>query len=241
LRSFAEEKIMREGTREEWMAARKRLLASEKELTRLRDRSSAERRALPWVRVDKEYTFETPAGKRSLSDLFEGRRQLLVYHFMFAPDWDVGCKSCSFWADGFERSGVHLAARDVTLTAISRAPLAKLQAFARRLGWTFAWASSLGSDFNFDYGVSFSPEAIASGEVDYNFGPHRAFGSEMPGISVFAKDDAGAVFHTYSCYARGIDAVNPTYQLLDLVPKGRDEEGLPGTMSWLRLRDDYGG
>lgn len=231
---------MREGTREEWLAARKRLLASEKELTRQRDRLSAERRALPWVRVDEDYTFETPRGKRSLAELFDGRTQLLVYHFMFAPEWEVGCKSCSFWADGFERSVVHLAARDVTLTAISRAPLEKLQAFARRMGWTFPWVSSLGSAFNFDYGVSFSPEEIASGEVEYNFGRHRAFGSEMPGLSAFAKDAANTVFHTYSCYARGIDAVNPTYQLLDLAAKGRDEAKLAAAMSWLRLRDDYG-
>lgn len=227
-------------SRQEWLEARKRLLASEKEFTRQRDRLSAARRALPWVRVDKEYVFERAHGKATLGDLFDGKSQLVVYHFMFAPDWEAGCKSCSFWADNFDRSVVHLAQRDVTLVAISRAPLAKLQSFAQRLGWSFEWVSSLGSDFNYDYGVSFSPEDLTQGEIAYNYGRHKAFTTDMPGVSVFAKDAAGAVFHTYSCYSRGIDMLNATYQYLDLVPKGRDESSLPYPMTWLRLRDAYG-
>jgi predicted dithiol-disulfide oxidoreductase (DUF899 family) len=226
-------------SREEWLEARKVLLAEEKELTRRRDRLSAARRALPWVRVDEPYVFERTRGKATLSELFDGRSQLVVYHFMFAPEWEVGCKSCSFWADNFERNVVHLAHRDVTMMAISRAPLAKLTSFAQRMGWTFEWASSAGNDFNHDYGVSFSPEEITSGEITYNFARQKASGSELPGISVFAKDATGAVFHTYSAFARGLDMMNAAYHYLDLVPKGRDEGS--GPMSWLRLRDRYEG
>jgi predicted dithiol-disulfide oxidoreductase (DUF899 family) len=175
----------------------------------------------------------------TLAELFAGRRQLVVYHFMFAPEWETGCKSCSFWADNFERSLVHLAARDATLVAISRAPLPKLEAFKQRLGWTFPWVSSGGNDFNYDFGVSFTPEQRQAGAVSYNFASRATANSDLPGISVFYRDDDGAVYHTYSCYARGLDMMNATYQYLDLLPKGRDEAGLEHTMSWVRLNDSY--
>jgi len=220
-----------------------RFLAKEKEFTRMRDQLSAERRALPWLRIDKEYTFDGPNGRETLAQLFGDRSQLVVYHFMFAPEWDVGCKSCSFWADNFNGITDHLRQRDVAFAAISRAPIAKLQAFARRLGWTFKWVSSQSSDFNYDFEVSFRPD----GDDTYNFGGGRRTGgtklqslnSDMPGISVFAKDDSGAVFRTYSTYGRGIDMMNTAYHYLDLVPKGRDEAGLPYTMAWVKLRDLY--
>ncbi len=228
-------------TRKEWLAARKEHLAKEKEFTRLRDQLSAERRRLPWVRVDKDYLFDSPRGKETLADLFEGKRQLVVYHFMFGPDWAEGCPSCSFWADNFDGVVVHLKHRDITLVAISRAPLAKLEAYRQRMGWNFKWVSSLGNDFNRDYHVSFTPEEMEKGETFYNFGKKRFPSSEAPGISVFYRDDKGEVFHTYSCYARGLDMVNCAYHFMDLVPKGRDEEDLPYTMAWLRRRDQYGG
>jgi predicted dithiol-disulfide oxidoreductase (DUF899 family) len=226
-------------TREEWIEARKAHLAHEKEFTRARDRLSEQRRALPWVRVDKTYLFEGPGGSATLADLFEGRRQLVVQHFMFAPDWSEGCKSRSFWADGFERMIPHLAARDTTLVAISRAPLPKLAAFRARMGWTFNWLSSAGCDFNVDYAVSFTPEQVKSGAKVYNFGTSGFGVEEAPGISVFFRDEAGDIFHTYSCFARGLDMMNAAYHYLDLTPLGRHEEGLPYPMDWLRLRDQY--
>jgi predicted dithiol-disulfide oxidoreductase (DUF899 family) len=227
-------------SRSEWIAARERLLAREKELTQLRDQLSAQRRALPWVRVDKPYAFEGAAGKQSLEQLFAGRSQLVVYHFMFGPGWEEGCKSCSFWADSFNGVLAHLAQRDVAFAAISRAPLAKLSAYAARLGWSFPWLSSAGSDFNFDFHVSFEPEQLASGRARYNYAPISGEVEERPGISVFHRDArSGDVFHTYSCYARGLDLLNTAYNFLDLVPKGRDEAGLPYTMSWVRRRDEY--
>lgn len=223
-------------SREEWIAARKAHLGREKEYTLARDRLSAERRDLPWVRVDKNYQFERPGGAATLADLFAGRSQLVVQHFMFAPDWNEGCKSCSFWADGFERMIPHLAARDTTLVAISRAPLQKLLAFKARMGWTFDWLSSGASDFNYDYGVAFTKDEIERGDKTYNFGT-SGFGIEdAPGISVFYRDDAGEIFHTYSCFAR---MMNAAYHYLDLTPLGRHEEGLPYPMDWLRLRDQY--
>ena len=227
-------------SREEWLAARKRLLGKEKEFTRLRDELSRERRELPWVRVEKNYVFDTPGGKQSLSDLFESRSQLVVYHFMFGPDWGEACKSCSFWADNFNGIVVHLEHRDVTMVAVSRAPLSKLEAFRRRMGWSFKWVSSLGNDFNRDYHVSFTKEEIAKGEVYYNFGLNKFPSDEAPGISVFYKDAERRIFHTYSCYARGLDMMNVAYQYLDLVPKGRDEEQLPFSMAWVRYHDKYG-
>jgi predicted dithiol-disulfide oxidoreductase (DUF899 family) len=226
-------------TREEWIAARKAHLAHEKEYTRARDRLSEERRALPWVKIDKDYGFDGPDGKVTLAGLFKGRSQLVVQHFMFAPDWNEGCKSCSFWADGFERMIPHLAARDTTLVAVSRAPLEKLAAFRQRMGWTFDWLSSANSDFNFDFAVSFTPEEIKSGDNIYNFGTSGFGAEEAPGISVFYRDQAGDIFHTYSCFARGLDMMNTAYHYLDLTPLGRHEEGLPYSMDWLRLRDQY--
>jgi predicted dithiol-disulfide oxidoreductase (DUF899 family) len=234
---------------DQWIAARKDFLAKEKEFTHLRDELSRQRRDLPWERVEKNYIFDGPNGKESLGDLFAGKSQLIVYHFMFAPDWDAGCKSCSFWADNFERLPVHLKHRDVTLVAISRAPFAKLDAYRKRLGWSFKWLSSAGNDFNFDYQVSFRPEAIAKGEIEYNYGKVELAAQDLPGISVFYKDGKGDIFHTYSCYARGIDLMNNAYQYLDLTPKGRDEgDGMAQRvaglgdmqrMSWLRRNDEY--
>lgn len=226
-------------SREEWIAARRALLEEEKRLTRLRDRLSQARRDLPWVRVDRAYVFQGPRGRQTLGDLFDGRSQLLVYHFMFDPEWEEGCKSCSFWADSFDGVVVHLGARDVTLVAVSRAPWEKLEAFRRRMGWRFAWVSSFPGDFNRDYHVSFPPEE-RTGPVFYNYAMTDRGGSEAPGISVFCRDREGGIYHTYSCYARGLDAVNSAYQLLDLVPRGRDEEGLPHSMAWVRYHDRYG-
>jgi predicted dithiol-disulfide oxidoreductase (DUF899 family) len=223
----------------EWIEARKQLLAEEKEFNRLRDRLSQRRRDLPWEAVKKEYAFDGPNGKRTLANLFDGRSQLIVYHFMFAPDWEEGCKSCSFWADNFNGIGSHLDHRDVTLLAISRAPLQKLQGYAKRMGWTFPWYSSAGSDFNFDYQVSFTPQQLAAGEATYNYAPLQHNMSDLVGISVFAKNEAGEVFHTYSTYARGVDMLNGAYHYLDLVPKGRDEGGLKYGMEWLRRHDQY--
>ena len=225
-------------SREEWIAARKAHLAHDKEYTRARERLAEERRALPWVKVDKEYLFDGPDGKVTLAGLFRGRRQLVVQHVMFAPDWNEACKSCSFWADGFERMVPHLAARDTTMVAISRAPLQKLDAFRQRMGWTFDWLSSGDNSFNYDYGVSVTPEQIASGG-NYNFGTTPFGSEEAPGISVFCHDEAGNIFHTYSCYARGLDMMNAAYHYLDLTPLGRHEDGLPYPMDWVRLRDQY--
>jgi predicted dithiol-disulfide oxidoreductase (DUF899 family) len=227
-------------SRDAWLEARRQLLAREKEFTRLRDELSRQRRELPWVRIDQRYVFDGPGGKESLADLFGSKRQLIVFHFMFAPDWEAGCKSCSFWADGFNGILAHLDQRDVALVAVSRAPLAKLRAFAQRLGWTFRWLSSAGSDFNYDFEVSFRPQDRDAGTLVYNYAPSRTSMTDLPGISVFVRDDAGAVFHTYSCFARGLDMMNPAYQYLDLVPRGRDEGGLPYPMAWVRHRDQYG-
>ncbi len=226
-------------SREKWLAARRAHLAREKEFTRLRDELARERRALPWLRVEKDYGFDTERGKRTLAELFGARSQLLVYHFMFGPEQEEPCKSCSFWADGYDRSVVHLAHRDVALVTVSRSPLPRLRAVKARMGWSFEWVSSGGSDFNRDFGVHFSEAELARGARLYNFGT-IAFGmADAPGVSVFYRDPEGAVFHTYSCYARGLDALNGAYQLLDLVPKGRDEDALARPMAWLRHRDRY--
>jgi predicted dithiol-disulfide oxidoreductase (DUF899 family) len=226
-------------SREQWIAARKRLLEREKELTRQAAELARARRELPWQRVDKAYAFETPEGPRSLEELFAGKSQLVVYHFMFAPEWEQGCPSCSFWADNFDGTEAHLAARDVRFTAVSRAPLPKLTAYAQRLGWSFPWASSHGNDFNFDFGVSFRPEDYAAGQPSYNYEPLAGKHTEREGLSVFYKEACGTVFHTYSCYARGIDALNTAYQVLDLVPRGRDEGGLSYPMAWVKRHDEY--
>ena len=223
----------------EWLAARKELLRKEKELTRLRDDISRQRRELPWVRVEKEYTFEGPNGKEKLADLFGGKSQLIVYHFMFGPDWQEGCPSCSFNMDHVDGALVHLAQRDVNFVAISRAPWSKIEAFKKRMGWRFKWVSSNGSDFNYDYQASFKKEDMAKGKVYYNFGMQEFPSEEGPGHSVFYKDEKGQVFHTYSTYGRGGETTMNTYNYLDLVPKGRDEDHLPFTMSWLRHHDRY--
>ena len=225
-------------SRDRWIAERKTLLAREKELTRLRDQIARERRALPWVRIDKNYAFDTLEGRRTLADLFEGRRQLLVQHFMFGPGWEQGCPSCSFMADHSDGMNVHLAHRDVTLVAISRAPLAEIERFRQRMGWQFRWVSSFGSDFNHDFHVSFTPEEQAKGHVYYNYGMQPFESEELPGISVFHKDDADQVFHTYSTYRRGVEVMMGTYNLLDLTPKGRDESPGQG-MAWVRHHDRY--
>lgn len=226
-------------SREHWLAQRLALLAREKELTRLGDQIARERRALPWVRVEKRYVFDTPDGPRALDELFEGRRQLLVQHFMYAPGWEQGCPSCSYMADHHDGAAPHLAQRDVTLLVVSRAPLAELLRFRRRMGWQFHWVSSHGSDFNHDFGVSFTPEQVARGEVPYNYTTHPFPQAEAPGISVFWRDDDGSVFHTYSRYGRGVEVMMGSYPLLDLVPRGRDEEGLAHPMAWVRHHDRY--
>ena len=226
---------------EQWLKARQVLLAEEKELTRVRDRIARLRRELPRVRVDKEYVFDGPDGRESLFDLFAGNSQLVVYHFMFDPDWEEGCKSCSFLADHYDPAIVHLRQRDVTMVTVSRAPLAKLQAFRKRMGWNFKWMSSLDNDFNRDYHVSFTPAELEKGEVYYNYAMNRFPATEAPGLSVFSGDPDGAVYHHYSSYGRGLDMLIGAYNLLDLVPRGRAEEGFSYTMEWLRLHDQYDG
>jgi predicted dithiol-disulfide oxidoreductase (DUF899 family) len=222
-----------------WLTARLALLRQEKAFDRLRDRLSARRRKLPWVKVDQNYVFTTPDGKKSLAELFAGRSQLIVYHFMLGPDWEEGCRGCSYVSDHFDGAVAHLGARDVTLTAVSRAPLRKISAFKQRMGWKFPWVSSHGSDFNHDYHVSFTPQEMASGKVYYNYGLREVGMEEMPGLSVFARDKPGAVYHTYSTYSRGLDLLIGTYNLLDLVPKGRDEDRLERSMQWVRHHDRY--
>jgi predicted dithiol-disulfide oxidoreductase (DUF899 family) len=219
---------------DDWVASRTELLAKEKEFTRARDELTRQRQALPWEAVEKEYVFEGPNGKETLAELFDGCGQLIVYHFMFGPDDDVGCKSCSFWADSFNSNVVHLNARDVSFTAVSRAPTEALEAYRRRMGWDFHWVSSGGTDFNYDYGVAFTPEQ--HGQEIYNYGSLPPGIADREGMSVFAMAD-GKVFHTYSAYARGIDLLNTAYNYLDLVPKGRDE-GAQG-QSWVRRHDEY--
>ena len=226
-------------SREEWLSLRKELLRKEKELTRLRDRLNTERRELPWVRVAKDYVFEGPHGNETLKDLFAGRSQLVIYHFMFGPDWNEGCPSCSFTCDHIDGGLPHLAARDVTMVMVSRAPLARIEAFKKRLGWKFTWVSSNGSDFNRDFHVSFTKDEVARGKVNYNYTMQEFPSEEAPGVSVFFKDEGGDVFHTYSTYGRGVESLVTTYMILDMVPKGRDEERLRFTMEWVRHHDRY--
>ncbi|HSY48519.1 MAG TPA: thioredoxin family protein [Thermoanaerobaculia bacterium] len=221
---------------DEWLAARTEFLAKEKEFTRLRDAVNQQRRELPWERVEKEYLLEGPNGKESLAGLFEDRSQLIVYHFMFRPDWDAGCPHCSFWADNFNDIIIHLNHRDITMVAVSRAPYAKLAAYRQRMGWGFKWLSSADSDFNFDYHVSFTDKEVAEKKTFYNYTMQDA-GAEREGTSVFYRDDDGNVFHTYSAYARGIDMTNTAYHYIDLVPKGRDEGDRP--QYWVRRHDEY--
>jgi len=226
-------------SRDDWLAQRKALLAREKALTHLRDQLAAERRALPWARLDKTYSFDTPTGRRTLAELFAGRRQLMVQHFMLGPGWEQGCKSCSFMADHLVGAQVHLAQRDLSVVLVSRAPLAEIERFRQRMGWDFDWVSSHGSDFNLDFHVSFPAETRVGGEVDYNYGRVEFPQDEAPGISFFCKDDAGDVFHTYSTYGRGVEVMMGTYHLLDLAPRGRGEDGDAHGMQWVRHHDRY--
>jgi predicted dithiol-disulfide oxidoreductase (DUF899 family) len=223
----------------EWLAARKEHLAKEKEFTRLRDELSRQRRELPWEKVEKSYVFEGPNGKETLVDLFDGRSQLIVYHFMLGPDWKEGCPSCSYLGDHFDGAAIHLANRDTTLVVVSRAPRVQIEAFKKRMGWKFKWVSSFASDFNYDYHVSFTAVELAEGKVYYNYSMTEFPAQEGPGASVFARDAAGAVFHTYSSYARGLDILLGAYNFLDMTPKGRDEEDLAHTMAWVRHHDRY--
>jgi len=225
---------------QEWTSARKALLAKEKEFTRLRDELARQRRDLPWEAVAKEYFFEGADGTRSLPQLFGGRSQLIVYHFMFPPEWEEGCPHCSFWADNFDGTTEHLRARDVTMVAVSRAPFPKLAGYAKRMGWSFPWFSSSGTDFNYDYHVAFTPDDLAGGTAVYNYGSTEPGFEDREGVSVFCAGEGGQVFHTYSAYARGIDMLNGAYHYLDLVPKGRDEAGHDNPQFWVRRRDEYG-
>lgn len=237
--STAEVKHSKVVSRNEWLTARKEHLAKEKEFTRLRDELSRQRRALPWEKVEKLYVFEGPKGKVTLAELFEKRSQLIVYHFMFGPGWKEGCPSCSFLGDHFDGPTIHLANRDVSFAVVSRATYPEIDSFKKRMGWRFNWVSSFGSDFNYDYHVSFTPEEQASGKVDYNYTQTQFPSEEGPGLSVFAKDRAGKIFHTYSTYGRGLDILLGAYNFLDMVPKGRDEEGLKHSMAWVRHHDRY--
>ena len=224
---------------DQWLAARKQFLIKEKEFTRLRDELSRERRALPRERVEKQYVFDAPGGKVTLADLFDGRSQLIVYHFMFGPGWAEGCPSCSFLGDHFDGSLVHLAARDISFVAVSRAPIEQIEAFKKRMGWKFDWVSSYGTDFNFDYHVSFTKDEVARGKMQYNYTEQQFPSEEGPGTSVFQKDAAGKIFHTYSSYGRGLDIFLGAYNWIDITPRGRDEESLPHTMAWVRHHDRY--
>jgi predicted dithiol-disulfide oxidoreductase (DUF899 family) len=224
---------------DQWLAERKALLAREKELMHLHDQIARERRALPWERVEKNYVFDTPDGKRTLAELFEGRRQLMVQHFMLGPGWEQGCQSCSFMADHTDGMNVHLAHRDITMVAVSRAPLAEIARFRERMGWQFKWVSANGSDFNHDFHVSFTPEEQATGKVYYNYAVQPFPQEEAPGVSVFYKDDAGEVFHTYSTFGRGVEVMMGAYYMMDLTPKGRDEREVPYKMEWVRHHDRY--
>ena len=226
-------------SKEAWIAERKTLLEREKKLTHLRDEVARERRSLPWVKIEKNYVFDSSEGQRTLAELFEGRSQLLVQHFMFGPGWEQGCPSCSYMADHTDGMNVHLRHRDITMLAISRAPLAEIERFRSRMGWKFRWVSSFGTDFNYDFNVSFTQEERAKGEVYYNFGMQPLQGEEMPGISVFCRNDAGEVFHTYSTYGRGVEVMMGAYNMMDLTPKGRGERDVPHKMEWVRHHDRY--
>ena len=221
-----------------WLAARKALLVEEKKFTRLHDRLKARRRALPWTQVEKEYVFDGPEGKETLRGLFAGKRQLIVYHFMFGPDWREGCPHCSFWADHFDGPGPHLAQRDTAFVVVSHAPFKKLAQFKRRMGWKFKWVSAARNDFNYDFHVSFAPEDVRTGNIFYNYAKSDIPMDELPGVSVFYRDRTGAVYHTYSAYSRGIDSMNTTYHLLDLTAKGRDENP-ERPQDWVRYHDKY--
>jgi predicted dithiol-disulfide oxidoreductase (DUF899 family) len=222
----------------EWVKARKQLLVKEKKFSKLRDEMNQQRRALPWVKIEKEYVFDGPNGKETLADLFDGKSQLLVYHFMFGPGWGDGCPHCSFWADHYDSVNAHIGQRDTTFVVISRAPLKEIKPFKKRMGWKFKWVSSNGSDFNFDLNVSFTPEQLKNGTAIYNYVPLEMDIDEREGASAFYKDSKGEVYHTYSTYARGIDLMNTTYNFLDLTAKGRDENP-EASQNWVRYHDEY--
>lgn len=226
-------------SRGQWLVKRKELLAKEKQLTRLHYEISRERRKLPWVRIEKDYTFDSISGKVSLAHLFAGRSQLAVYHFMFGPEWQEGCPSCSFVSDHINAALPHLAARDVSVTIVSRAAIEKIEPFRKRMGWKFNWVSSRESDFNFDFHVSFTQQEMAGGKVNYNYTDQEFPSEEAPGLSLFYKNAEGEVFHTYSTFGRGLESLLGTYMLLDMAPKGRDEEGLGFSMEWVRYHDRY--
>jgi len=226
-------------SREEWTRARTALLVREKEFSREREALARARRDLPWEQVTKDYVFDGPDGKLTLPDLFSDCGQLVIYHFMFPPEWDAGCPHCSFWADSFNGTLAHLRARDVSFAAVSRAPIGKITAYKQRMGWSFPWVSAGQTDFNYDFGISFTPEQVASHAPVYNYGSDPGMG-DREGIGIFARDEQGRVFHTYSTYARGIDAMNAAYQFLDLVPKGRDEPAEGDPQFWVRRHDEYG-
>ena len=230
-------KLNRIVSEKEWIKARKELLVKEKEFTKLRDQLSTDRRALPWVKVEKDYIFEDENGKKNLGDLFNGKSQLLIYHFMFGPDWEQGCKSCSFWADNFNGIDIHLAHRDISFLAVSRKNLKKLEEYKKRMGWSFKWVSSIDTDFNYDFNVSFSEKQKENNKINYNYLEQPYFIDELQGVSVFFKDDLGEIYHTYSAYSRGVDILNGAYNYIDLTPKGRDEGN--GIMKWLRHHDRY--
>ena len=238
IKTFAGVKEHKVVSRKEWLPARKRLLVQEKKFSRLRDQMARQRRDLPWVKVNKDYVFNGPDGKETLADLFDGKSQLIVYHFMFGPGWGEGCPHCSFWADHFDSVNFHIGRRDTTFVVISRAPLAEIKPFKKRMGWKFKWLSSNGTDFNFDFNVSFTPEQIKTGTAIYNYRPLDMDIDEREGASAFYKDSKGEVYHTYSTYARGIDLMNTTYNFLDLTAKGRDEN--PNhSQDWVRHHDKY--
>lgn len=226
-------------TRENWLHARKQLLEEEKSLLRQRDALSAKRRELPWVRVDEDYQFQSGQGERTLADLFGDKSQLIVYHFMLGKGWKEGCPSCSFWADGFDGTTVHLANRDAAFIAVSSAPLPQIESYRNRMGWEFDWVSCHGSSFNLDYQASFTDAQFEQGRMEYNYRETSFPSQEAPAISIFAKGDDGAVYHTYSCYSRGLDNMNVAYQYLDLLPKGRSEDALPYPMAWVKRHDQY--
>ena len=226
-------------SQQEWLAARKELLAVEKEFTRQRDALSAKRRELPWAKVEKNYAFDGPNGKVSLSEMFRDKSQLIIYHFMLGPGWEQGCPSCSFLGDHFDGSLVHLNARDIAFSAVSRATMPEIAAFKKRMGWKFPWVSSNQNDFNYDYRVSFTKEQLAGGQVDYNYNKQKFPSEEAPGLSVFYKNADGAIFHTYSTYGRGLDILLGAYNFMDMAPKGRNEEGLAHGMAWVRHHDRY--
>jgi predicted dithiol-disulfide oxidoreductase (DUF899 family) len=224
---------------EKWLTARTALLAKEKDFNKLRDDLSRQRRELPWELVDKNYIFEGTNGKQSLAELFAGKSQLIVHHFMLGPGWDAGCPSCSFWADNYNGISIHLKHRDISLLAISRAPLPEIEAYRQRMGWSFKWVSSFATDFNFDFNASFTTGEVANGTAFWNYRKQKPESTEVVGFSAFYKDPDGQIFHTYSCYQRGIDMINGAYHFMDLMPKGRDEADQRPTMAWLRRHDEY--